>query len=519
MIREPKSAAASAGWVLLAIVVWLGGLAWARPLARPDEGRYLGVAWEMLQSGDWLTPRLDGLPFFHKPPLFYWISAAGMGAFGPNAWAGRIPSVLGAALGAFALFLLVRRWVGPKAAGATLLVLATQPLFFGGAQFANLDMLVAGCITATIALCAHAALSLQAGLPYRGTVAWAWVFAALGVLAKGLIGAVLPGLVVLAWLAVARQWRSMGALASWRGAVAFLLVAAPWFIAMQAAHPDFFHYFFVVQHFQRFAESGFNNVQPLWFYPVAIAALCLPWTAWLPATVRSRQSTDAATAGSLRMLAGIWLAAIVVFFSLPASKLIGYVLPALPPLAFLIADGALTLVGKARHWRSAFIGCAVLAAVLCVGIVGVARFKQPHSLASIGRALAEQRGPNEPVLNVDDYFYDVPFYARLRDPMLVVADWSDPAIARQDNWRKELADAGRFAPGLAANPLVLPTALPGILCAHPVSWVVGVPGSPDRFGFLKQATEIAATDSGVLWRVDSGSPALAAELKCKAPAN
>src|SRR5665213_4144193 len=101
---------AGAGWVLLLIVVWFGATGWIRPLTLPDEGRYVGVAWEMVRSGHWAVPTLDGLPFFHKPPLFYWLAAASMRAFGANEWAARLPSLIGASGAAWALFVFVRRW-------------------------------------------------------------------------------------------------------------------------------------------------------------------------------------------------------------------------------------------------------------------------------------------------------------------------------------------------------------------------------------------------------------------------
>ncbi|MDQ2780516.1 MAG: glycosyltransferase family 39 protein, partial [Pseudomonadota bacterium] len=139
------------GWrqsalVLLAVFAALAATAWLRPLMLPDEGRYVGVAWEMLRSGDWLVPRLNGLPFFHKPPLFYWITAASMSVFGLHEGVARAASLLGATLAAMAMFLFVHRWGGAQRARLTLVALLAQPLFFLGAQFANLDMLVAGCI-------------------------------------------------------------------------------------------------------------------------------------------------------------------------------------------------------------------------------------------------------------------------------------------------------------------------------------------------------------------------------------
>jgi len=109
-------------------LLWLALLAWARPLMLPDEGRYVGVAWEMMRSGDWLTPTLNGLPYFHKPPLFYWITAASMSLFGVGELPARAAPLLGAWAGAMAVFLFLRRWWGTSAALLALVVLLAQPL-------------------------------------------------------------------------------------------------------------------------------------------------------------------------------------------------------------------------------------------------------------------------------------------------------------------------------------------------------------------------------------------------------
>src|SRR5262249_26071909 len=186
--------------LLVALFGWLSAAAWLRPLALPDEGRYVGVAWEMLRSGNWLVPTLNTLPYFHKPPLFYWLTAASLALFGLNEWAARLPSLLAATGAAFALFLFARRWLNERYGELSLLILATTPFFFGGAQFANLDMLVAAFIACAILAAADAVLDVEDGHPRRRSLAAAYAFAALGVLAKGLIGVVLPALVMLAWL-------------------------------------------------------------------------------------------------------------------------------------------------------------------------------------------------------------------------------------------------------------------------------------------------------------------------------
>jgi 4-amino-4-deoxy-L-arabinose transferase-like glycosyltransferase len=309
-----------AGLFLLALA-WLALTLWVRPLALPDEGRYVSVAWEMLNSGNWLYPTLDGLPFFHKPPLFYWITASSLGIFGLHEWAARIAPLFGAGIAAFTLYGFALRQKGTTVARWSLLVLVTQPLFFGGAQFANLDMLVAGLIAATILLAAEAGLNADRDLPYKGLLAGAYLGAALGVLAKGLIGAVLPGLVLIAWLAWNRRLVLLRKLVWLPGLGVFLLAAAPWFVSMQMRFPDFLDYFFVYNQIQRFAEGGFNNPMPFWFYPPVILLLILPWSWWLPATWKRVRLEDEAKP-TIRSLMWIWPVVIVGFFSIPSSKLV-----------------------------------------------------------------------------------------------------------------------------------------------------------------------------------------------------
>src|SRR5690606_22019405 len=222
------------GWlVLLAGAVWLGWLAWARPLTLPDEGRYAGVAWEMLRSGSHAVPLLDGMPYFHQPPLYYWMAEWSFRWFGLNEWAARLPSWL-AAWGALAgVYGFVRRYRDAAAATMAAVVLATMPFYYGGAQVANTDMLVAGPVSLCVLAGADAVLRAQAGRPHRAMSLAAAGLAALAVLAKGLIGLVLPGAILCLWLLLTRRWRGYAVLL-WPPALAvFALVAVPWFWLMQ----------------------------------------------------------------------------------------------------------------------------------------------------------------------------------------------------------------------------------------------------------------------------------------------
>lgn len=511
---EEPAGRASPALVLALIIVWLSATAWMRPLMLPDEGRYVGVAWEMLRSSDWLTPTLNGLPFFHKPPLFYWITAASLSAFGLHEWPARAAPILGASLGAFSLYLFLRRWAGERLARLTLVALLAQPLFLVGGQFANLDMLVAGCITATIVLAAHAVLCIERRMPYRRAVAGAYALAALAVLAKGLIGIVIPALVLLTWILVRRRWHSLRALVWWPGLLLFLLIAAPWFVVMQMRFPGFLDYFFVFQHFKRFTVGGFNNMQPVWFYPAVLLLFFLPWLPFLYRSLRRKAWADA-PGQELRLLMILWTLAVVVFFSTPKSKLLGYILPAVPPLAVLIAESYALMAPCSRlgvrWWQATAITTSLIAFVFVAGLA----VRPPNGLRELSFALAAQRSGTEPMVMLGQYYYDVPFYAKLNDPAVVVDDWQDPAKDLRDNWHKELRDAGRFDTGLAARLLLMPTALPTALCQAPVSWVIGPAGAAQQYPFLQVASTSAGVRDVRLWRVDRRVAAVFSSLRCE----
>ena len=505
----PVSNASGRDWrypvaVAALVLLWLAATGWMRPFMLPDEGRYVGVAWEMIRSGDWLTPTLNGLPFFHKPPLFYWITAVSMSVFGPHEWAARAASLLGGTIGAMALFLFARRWRGERAARLALIALLAQPLYYVGSQFANLDMLVAGCITATILLAADSVLSADRGLAHQPALLGAYAMAAFGVLAKGLIGAVLPALVLLPWLLAMRRPGLVRALISWRGIALFLLIAAPWFLAMEARFPEFLDYFFVVQHFKRFTSGGFNNVQPFWFYPVVLALLSLPWLPWLSRLLT--RGPAASALGPVELLMLLWAGVVITFFSLPQSKLVGYVIPAVPPLAALMALGFLRHSDpspRTRRWWQA--SAAVTVAVSLATIAGLSLFPQ-NSTRGVALRLLQQRAPGESVVMLGKFYGDVPLYARLGQPSEVVEDWLAADLADHDDQRKELADAGRFAPGLAASLLVTPDALPSALCRTGIAWVIGPADSAATFPFLRATSPAYTEGETALWKVDSAAP-------------
>ncbi|HEX7387581.1 MAG TPA: glycosyltransferase family 39 protein [Castellaniella sp.] len=508
------------GWVALLTFIWLASTTWTYPLLLPDEGRYVGVAWHMLTSGDYLTPRLDGMPFFHKPPLFYWLTAWSLHLFGDNAWAGRLCSVLAATVLVTVFYLFLRRYTRRRAAGLAVLILAVQPFLFGAAHYANLDMLVAALMSLTIMAGADAVFRRDQILEDRPALVGMYVAAAAGFLAKGLIGVVLPGGVLFFWLLGRRRFDAMGRLLWWPGIVLFLVLTLPWMVIMQVRHPDFFHYYIVVQHFERFLDPGFNNPHPFWFYVPVVLVLTLPWCIQLwrwcqpqgplnPSFVPPVHRMEQVDRRVLRGLMLSWMAVVLVFFSIPTSKLVGYVIAALPPLAWFIQEA----FEQRREQKAPGVGRsiarhAVIAAVICgLAVVAMVVFPQ-RSTKSLAETLAAQAQPGDQVVMLDQYAYDLPMYANWREPIAVVSNWDDPGLHQADDWRLELFDAAQFEPALGKRLLWLPAGLQSFLCApdHPTTWLVAYLDEVGQYPELAGLKPDARSRKMGLWRIAAKAP-------------
>jgi len=514
-------------WPLAGLFALLLLLAALRPLALPDEGRYGEVGRWMAASGDWLAPRLNGLPFFHKPPLLYWLEAASVTLFGATPWALRLVPALHAGLMLMALFGAVRalgRFSGDAAGGARLarsaaLMLAASPAFLLGGQYVNHDMMVATWISVAIWCFALAFLRADARRrPQPALALMGFAACALGVLSKGLIGLVLPGLVLFIWLLWTRRFGLVWRLPWLRGLLLFAAIAVPWFVLAERRFPGMVNYMFGVQQFTRYTSSGgFNNVQPWWFYLPCLVLLLFPWAlfalAQAVAQVRRRalpaaQGTQGAAAlpRELLSLCWIWIAAIVGFFSIPQSKLVGYVLPVMPPLALLAAAGWQRYMTKRRTaplWGAAL---AVLAlAIVCTVNVMAGRHSSRASTQGIAHYLARAAAPGDALYIVGGYPYDLAFHARLQRPPIVVQDWASQRVTAGDVWQRELFEAGDFDPAQAAQVLQSPPAALQAASTAPRAWVVA---PADRGAGLDGLRRVTQDGYWVLY----ASPALAAAL-------
>jgi 4-amino-4-deoxy-L-arabinose transferase-like glycosyltransferase len=331
--RAPSPWLAAA--LALGVVVWFCGLEY-RGLFTPDEGRYADIAREMLQSGDWVTPRLNGLKYFEKPPLQYWTTAAAFALFGVDEWTARLWPALTGFLGiAFTAFAGSR--LAPRAASApTALILAGSWGYFLGGQFLTLDMGLTFFLTAAMLAFVLARRPEVSPRAERGWTLVAWAAMALAVLSKGLVGIVLPGLALLAYVAIERDWALLRRLHWLPGLGVFAAIALPWFVLVQQRNPEFFPFFFVHEHFDRYLLPTHNRPGPWWYFvPVVLIGL-LPWTAGIPAAIVAGWKAREPGFRLDRFLV-VWCAVIVAFFSASHSKLPGYVLPAVPAMLLLFA--------------------------------------------------------------------------------------------------------------------------------------------------------------------------------------
>lgn len=236
---------------------------------------YADIGRWMLVSGDWLTPRLNGIPFFHKPPLLHWLEAISMGVFGVSAWSARLVVMLHAILMLVSNYLAVKHIATEKIARRAAWMLGTSLAFLMGGQYVSHDMLVAAWIS--VALWCFALAFMYGDKQHTWLARTGFAALALGVLSKGLIGIALPGLVLFVWLVWTKQLRKCLHLPWLSGMFIFCAIALPWFILAQAQYDHVLQYMFGVHHFDRFTGDTFNNARPVWFYGVAPVLLFSPW--------------------------------------------------------------------------------------------------------------------------------------------------------------------------------------------------------------------------------------------------
>lgn len=357
-------------WVAaLAACLWLlfAGLG-AYPLLDPDEGRYAEVPREMIESGDWVTPRLNYVPYFEKPPLTYWIVGASMQLLGQTELAARLAPAAFGFLGMLVACWLGAVTLGPASSRWAPAVLVTSPMYFAVARIPATDIFLS-------VLFAGALTAYWSG---ENRKAWDWparilagVLLGLAILAKGPVALVLFAAIVGAYLLWTRRLgQGLKSLLCALGVA--LIVAAPWFLVVAARNPQFNHYFFVVQHLQRFTGNDFNeHRKPILYFPVVLVLGCLWWSGLWPSALRGAsarwRSLDDQRRRAVAFLV-CWCVVVVFFFSLSSCKLAPYILPCWWPLAVGTAALAHRLLdrsdlGRVPLWVIRGTGTALLLSV------------------------------------------------------------------------------------------------------------------------------------------------------------
>jgi 4-amino-4-deoxy-L-arabinose transferase-like glycosyltransferase len=363
-------------WLILA-AAWFATMP-LRPMLDPDEGRYAEIPREMLASGDWLTPRLNDLKYFEKPPLQYWATAAVYGVAGPHQWSSRLW-----AIGlAFACLPLVYAWVarryGRRGALIALMALASSPYFAIVGQLNLLDQAFTFWLSVAVLAFTLAQGEAERSRSERRFMLIAWAAAALAVLSKGIVVGVLAGGTLTLYSLLerdARPWRRLHAL---RGVPLFLLIAAPWFIAVSVRNPSFAGFFFVHEHFARFLTTVHQRVEPWWFFLPLLLGAVLPWIPSFLRALRAGWRADApagAAPRAFRPLRFLLLYALVTlaFFSASGSKLVPYIMPLVPAIAAVTGATAADAGGFAR------LAARVVAGFFLVVTLGLAVYSAVHN--------------------------------------------------------------------------------------------------------------------------------------------
>jgi len=327
-----RSSIAVIGLFLLIYIALLG----VRPIMIPDESRYAEIPREMIAGDNWVVPCLNGLRYFEKPVLGYWLNAGSMILFGENAFAVRFPSAVAAGVSALMVFFLVRRFAGGYSAGLVAAVIfLTCLLVFGVSTFNVLDGLFSLFITGIMVafLFAH-----RAERPIRkmAFLVLSGIFCGLAFLTKGFIAFVGPLVAIVPFMVWERRWKDLFRF-SWIPVLTALLISLPWALMIHLREPDFWDFFIWNEHIKRFMADSAQHQEPFWYYVLWLPGAALPWTPLFPAAVLGLKKSGLKS--PLLRFSLCWILFPFLFFSVSKGKLLTYILPCFPPLAILIGAG------------------------------------------------------------------------------------------------------------------------------------------------------------------------------------
>lgn len=466
------------------------------PLFTPDEGRYSEVAREMVVSGNYITPYLNEVVFLDKPILYYWLQASAIQLFGLKEWALRLwPAIFGV-FGCFITYCTSRALFSRRTGILSATILATSPLYFGAAHYANLDLEVAVLISTSLCF-------FLLGIEYqkRYLFVLAYLFTGLAFLTKGLIGLAFPALIIGTYILILNQFRIILRSHLILGLFLIFIISAPWYFLVQKENPQFFHYFFILQQFSRFlTKADFNNQSIIWFYVPIILAGFVPWSLFTIQAfyVSFKSVLEDRKQHHKELFFLLWFVIVFAFFSIPKSKTVGYILPVFPALAILLGHfisrywdkmrdslimsgivaymiispllGSLcllipyypifnvpsgffpnlTLLGiilvlsfllvyyfvRTNKTHRAFytiLGTAILFLLIFIESAAIINHK---SIKFLALQLKAQMKSEDEVAIYQKYFQDLPIYIEKR--ITIISDWKASYIPHNDNWQREL---------------------------------------------------------------------------------
>ena len=343
--------------IFVAGVVLFFAFAKLRPLSNPDEGRYAEIPREMISNGDYITPRLNALPYFYKPPLFYWMQCVSLKTFGINRISVRLANSLMAIFGVCITYVATRALYGRRAGVFSAGVLLATLLYYVVGSMVTLDMTVSVFIS--VALFSFIVGIKKSGIWRKILIVCFFIFCAMAVMTKGVIGILIPSAVVLLYVVGKGLKSTKDFLKILKEnfvwciivIVAFFVITVPWHIAVGIANPaleggsffstkadgqGFLWYYFVHEHFLRYVDSSSSlRGQPFWFFLVIAPVGFLPWALFLPRALKNSFKKQSPTRDSFFFMA-VWIVFIVAFFSMSGSKLVPYITAIYPALAFII---------------------------------------------------------------------------------------------------------------------------------------------------------------------------------------
>lgn len=463
------------------------------PLWVPDDARYAEIAREMVVSHDYITPHLNSLEYFEKPALFYWLLSLAIHWGGLHLTTLRAVNGIVGLVGCLATYAIGRGLYSRSVGLLSAFMLGTSLLYFLMVHVINLDL----SLSVFLSLSLYAflwGLQKPLGFTRRFYIGAAFIFSALAVMTKGLIGIVFPCLIVFLWIVILRNVRLLKSCYFVSSFFLFLLVALPWHLLLQHRHPEFFNFYFINQQFLRYATLEANRYQPIWFFIPILLLGFFPWVVFLPQTLYSlwKRIKKSRTHAANELFLIIWAGSIFIFYSFSKSKLIPYILPVMPPLALLTAQylverfsaprsyglriGFLVLTSIAStimvlfilftllHWLPDGAGIYfVLASILlCIGC-SLANYLHQHqkmrealiamifaisvfsllllptvklfnqrSLLPLTTALKPHLTQNDEVVAYRKYYQDLPFYLERRIVLVDVIDELDFGMEHED---------------------------------------------------------------------------------------